>query len=192
MRYLYVILSILFIMSGCVPTSSDPGEADAPDTSSQFKNNISTLYGMGGKIPKDYINELASNIIWKDSLGNIQSLDSLKGKKVLINFWAIWCSPCEAEMKDLESISESDEAVVIGVCVIDKHSSLFERAKLYAETRKLKFQIVTDPFSKTYINYGGDGTIPWTFAIDRDGYIAYKFIGQQSKDRFMDVLEQIP
>lgn len=193
MRYIFVILSFLFIIGGCAPTPTDSVNND-PDTVLQYKNNISALYGRGGKIAKDSTGNLkASNIIWKDSLGNFQSLDSLRGKKVIVNFWAIWCQYCQYEMPDLESISENGDAVVIGVSVLDIQSSLFERSKLYADSNlHIKFQIVIDPLSKTYANYGGDGTLPWSFIIDRQGYIVQKFIGQATKQDFMTVLKQIP
>ena len=193
MRYLLFFCCVLIIGSGCSPTPSDSTGDNIPD-SLQFKNNISTLYGNGGKNTTDNTGlVVASNIIWKDSSGITRSLNDLQGKIVLLNFWATWCAPCDAEMPDLISISQSSsDIVVIGVTAIDPSSLLFQRAKLFAETRGMKFQVVTDQTSKVYSNYGGDGTIPWSFAIDRDGHIAHKFIGQQSKQQFMTVLSQIP
>ena len=96
-------------------------------------------------------------------------------------------------MPDLNSIAESgSDIVVIGVTAIDPSSLLFERSKLFIETRGLKYQFITDQASKAYVNYGGDGSIPWSFAIDRDGHIVHRFIGQQTKKQFMDILNQIP
>jgi len=193
MRYIFIILGFLSIIAGCAPVPTETSSYE-PDTVLQYKNNVSALYGRGGKIAKESDGRTkASNIIWKDSLGNIQSLDSLRGKKILINFLAIWCQYCQYEMPDLESISENGDAVVIGVSVLDLYSSLFDRSKLYADsTVHIKFQIVVDPLSKTYVNYGGNGTLPWSFIIDRDGYIVQKFIGQGTKQDFMTVLKQIP
>ena len=194
MQYIVIFLSLLFFCTGCSPTPSDSTTANVAD-SLQFKNNISSLFGNGGKNAKDITGlVVASNIIWKDSLGITHSLNDLKGKIVLLNFWAIWCAPCEAEMPALNSISESmgPDVVVIGVTAIDPGSSLFQRSKLFVESRGLKYQIIADQASKAYSNYGGDGRIPWSFAIDREGYIAHTFIGQQTKKQFMDILNQIP
>ena len=193
MQYLLIIFGLLIIGSGCSPTPLDGTTTNSTD-SLQFRNNISSLFGNGGKNAKDNTGlDTASNIIWKDSLGTTRSLTDLKGKIVLLNFWAIWCGPCEAEMPDLNSISETD-IVVIAVSAIDPNSSLFQRTILYSETRGLKFQIITDQASKAYINYNGKDnvSIPRSFAINRDGHIVYTFIGQQTKKQFMDILNQIP
>ena len=196
MRYILIFFGLLIIGAGCSPTPSDTSLTNTAD-SLQFKNNISTLYGNGGKNVKDNTGLfVASNILWKDSLGATHSLNDLKGKIVLLNFWAIWCGPCEAEMPDLNSISESmkPDVIVIGVTAIDPSSSLFERTKLFVEYRGIKYQIITDQASKAYINYNGSEnvSIPRSFAIDRDGHIVHIFIGQQTKKQFMDILNQIP
>lgn len=194
MRYLIAFFCLLIIGSGCSPTPSDSTAVNIAD-SLQFKNNISTLYGSGGKNAKDNTGlVVASNIIWKDSLGVSHSLTDLKGKIILLNFWATWCPPCDAEMPDLISISQSMalDVVVIGVTAIDPSTSLFDRSKLFAQSRGMTFQVITDQGSKVYSNYGGNGTIPWSFAIDRDGHIAYTFIGQQTRKQFTDILSQIP
>ncbi len=196
MRYLLLFFGLLIIGSGCSPTPSDSSTANTAD-SLQFQKNISTLYGNGGKNVKDSTGlVVASNIIWKDSLGITHSLNDLKGKIVLLNFWAIWCGPCEAEMPDLNSIAQSSgsDIIVIGITAVDPNTSLFERAKLFAESRGLKYQIITDQASKAYINYNGEGnvSIPRSFAVDRDGYIVHTFFGLQTKKQFMDILNQIP
>ncbi|MEI8134774.1 MAG: TlpA disulfide reductase family protein [bacterium] len=194
MRFIPAILLFVFLYTGCVPDAVTDINTNDPDTVLQYKNNISALYGKGSKIAKDNTGAyLVSNIIWKDSLGVTQSLDSLRGKKVLLNFWAIWCVPCESEMKDLQAVADTKDVTVIGICTLDFKSSLFDRAKLYAESRQLKFQMVTDPNSYLYANYGGTGTeVPWSFAIDRSGHIAQKLIGAQTKDVFLSVFNRIP
>ena len=74
MRYLILIAGLLYISAGCAPTPTD-NSFNNTDTTAQYKNNISTLYGDGGKNKGD----TASNIIWKDSLGNLHSLEELLG-----------------------------------------------------------------------------------------------------------------
>lgn len=188
MRYLILIAGLLYISAGCAPTPTD-NSFNNNDTAAQYKNNISTLYGNGGKNKGD----TASNIIWKDSLGNLHSLEELRGNIVLLNFWAIWCPPCETEMPELRSISETmgPDVIVIAISV-DQGEAVFERVKLFAETRNMHFQVIVDPLAKTYLNYGRDGTVPWSFAIDREGLIAYTFKGAQKRQDFRDILEQIP
>ena len=188
MRYLILIAGLLYISTGCAPTPTD-SSTNKTDTTAQYKNNISTLFGNGGKNKGD----TASNIIWKDSLGNLHSLQELRGKIVLLNFWAIWCKACESEMPELRSISETmgPDVIVIGISV-DQGDALFERVKQFAETRNMHFQVIIDPFARSYYNYGGDNTIPMSIAIDRDGLVVHKFKGAQTRQSFMDILDQIP
>jgi len=190
--FIIFFITVLFYTSGCIPSTESNSNNNNPDTTLRFKNNISALYGTSGKIGSNNLGP-APNIMWKDSLGVTQSLDSLRGKKILLNFWALWCVYCDQELSALESISQTTDIVVIGVNVLDEESSLFDRVKLYDSTKSIKFQLITDALSKTYINYGGTGTeLPWSFAIDRQGNIVYKFVGAQTKDQFMSVMNQIP
>ena len=160
-----------------------------------YQNNISTLYGNGGKITTDSVgNKVASDIQWKDSTGVLHSLKELKGSVVVLNFWATWCVYCNQEMPELIEISnemKSKGVQVIGVSV-DRSSSVFDLVKNYVVSKGIGFQIILDPSSTTYLNYGGDGSIPWTFVIDRQGHIAHTFIGGQSKEQFTYVLNKIP
>ncbi len=188
MRILVTIFSLLGIIAGCAPTPSDSSGDTSTSINPQFENNISTLYGAGSTVT----GSMESDIVWKDSLGVLQSLDSLRGKIVLLNFWATWCEPCDSEMTALNSISDSLKQNVVVIAVsVDVGSSIFDRVKLFAQTRNMKFQVVIDPPAKTYFNYGGDTYIPISFAIDRNGHIAHKFVGAQRKDQFMYILNQI-
>jgi cytochrome c-type biogenesis protein len=188
-----IILIGLFLIGGCLPTPSSNSSDDNTQIDSTYKNNISTLFGDGGKNAKDNIGAfVASNIIWKDSLGTTHSLDELRGKIILLNFWAIWCAPCEEEMPALQSIADSlkSDLCVVGVSV-DRGSSIFDRVKSFVDSRKIRFQIVIDPAAKTYLNYGANSTIPWTFVINRDGHVYHAFNGAQIRKQFMDVINEI-
>ena len=193
MRY-FILLIGLLLVAGCAPSPTSSPSVDSTAITPKFKNNISTLFGNGGKKVKDNTgNYIAPNIIWKDSLGVSRSLDSTKGKIIIINFWATWCDPCIAEMPYLQSISDSlkSEVVVIGVTV-DKESPVFDNVELFVTAKKLTFQIIIDNTAKVYFNYGAHDFIPWTFVVDRDGYIYHIFEGGiRSRKDLMDVLNQI-
>ena len=109
------------------------------------------------------------------------SLEDLRGKVVLLNFWATWCPPCKAEMPDLEALQReygaAQDFVVLGVN--------FEEAAAPVETfvheRGLSFPILLDPHGKAADSLGVRG-LPASFIIDRAGYIRDAWNGQIARE----------
>ena len=76
----------------------------------------------------------------KDTAGTTHSLESHRGKWVLLNLWATWCAPCVSEMPELESLSKAhSNLVVIGLAVDGRNS---ERIKQFAEKLHVSYPIV--------------------------------------------------
>ncbi len=182
------------VIISCAPTQTENSDSQTISITPKYENNISTIFGSGSAITKDAQNIYQeSDIVWKDSLGNKHSLAELNGKIVLINFWATWCTYCDKEMSDLQLLQDSmgkSDVVVIGVS-LDRGNTIYDNVKTYVEFRKVKFQIVIDPPATTYFNYLCSGGLPWSFLIDRDGYIVRKYVGQQTKEQFIDDINTI-
>jgi cytochrome c biogenesis protein CcmG/thiol:disulfide interchange protein DsbE len=104
------------------------------------------------------------------------SLAGLKGKPVVVNFWASWCYPaCYEEAPLLEATwrrFRDQGLVVIGVDIQDKEAN----AKEFIQRFGFTFPNVPDPGSKVSIDFGVYG-VPETFFVDRQGRIAYKHVG---------------
>lgn len=76
----------------------------------------------------------------KDTVGTTHSLESHRGKWVLLNLWATWCAPCVAEMPELESLSKAhSNLVVIGLAVDGRNA---ERVRQFTEKRHVSYPIV--------------------------------------------------
>ena len=108
--------------------------------------------------------------------GGTTGLDQLRGKPVIMNFWASWCFPaCYEEAPALEAAWRSYRdrgVVVIGVDIQDREAD----AKAFLERFKLTFPNGPDLHGKISIDYGVYG-VPETFFIDRKGEIRYKHVG---------------
>ncbi|PTL35400.1 hypothetical protein CLG94_10045 [Candidatus Methylomirabilis limnetica] len=108
--------------------------------------------------------------------GSSTSLEQLRGKVVVLNFWASWCYPaCYEEAPHLEAAWQTyrDRGVmVIGVDIQDRDAD----AKAFIERLKLSFPSGPDPQGKISIDYGIYG-VPETFFITKDGTIHYKHVG---------------
>ncbi|MBI4288586.1 MAG: TlpA family protein disulfide reductase [Chloroflexi bacterium] len=103
------------------------------------------------------------------------SLSSLKGKPVVINFWASWCVPCRDESPILERTwrKYKDRGVTfIGVDIQDKESD----ALAYLKEFGITFPNGPDKSGKITIDYGVSG-IPVTFFVNRDGQIVSRWVG---------------
>jgi cytochrome c biogenesis protein CcmG/thiol:disulfide interchange protein DsbE len=111
-------------------------------------------------------------------VGEEVSLDSLRGKIVVLNFWASWCEPCSREAPVLEDVAQRyrvspQEVVVLGVDVQD----LREEALDFARENGVTFASLRDGEDDVKNAYQVPA-LPETFVIDQDGRIALKVAGQ--------------
>ena len=108
--------------------------------------------------------------------GETTGLKELRGKAVVLNFWASWCFPaCYEEAPALEATWQAyrDRGVmVIGVDIQDREAD----ARKFIDRFKISFPNGPDPQGKVSIDYGVYG-VPETFFIDRQGTIHYKHVG---------------
>lgn len=95
------------------------------------------------------------------------SMTGLRGKVVVVNFWATWCLECRQEMPILERLHRelaSEGLVIVGVNVRETKDAV----QRYAKELGLTFPIVLDPEGKINALYGVVG-LPATFLVGRDG-----------------------
>ena len=107
--------------------------------------------------------------------GGNQSLQSLKGQVVVLNFWATWCPPCRQEMPSMERLYtrfRDQGLVLLGVDIRESRESVAAFVKEYG----LSFPIALD-FSGITSGQYGIQAIPTTYIINRSGNIIAQVIG---------------
>ncbi len=121
------------------------------------------------------------------------SLSDFKGKPVMLNFWASWCSPCRREIPFLENTWKDykDKGVIfIGVDVMDDKSL----AQKFVEVFDITYTVLHDPSGEVSNAYGVVA-LPATFFIDKEGKIAKKnygpFLGVDGEKTFIKYLKEI-
>jgi cytochrome c biogenesis protein CcmG, thiol:disulfide interchange protein DsbE len=121
-----------------------------------------------------------------DRPGTLQ-LASLRGKAVVLNFWASWCYPCKQEAPALAAASKrwAGRAVVLGVDVNDAAGS----ARRFAEKYGLDYPLVHDNRNVTSPKYGLTG-LPETFFIDRSGKLVLHLAGEVDAGDIEDGVQQ--
>jgi peroxiredoxin len=106
--------------------------------------------------------------------GSTQRLSDLQGKKVVLNFWATWCTPCRDEMPALSQAAseQPDTLVVLGV---NKNESVAKIAT-FAEEIPVVFPLIANPDGTISERYR-ISAIPVTYFIHTDGTIALRHTG---------------
>lgn len=121
--------------------------------------------------------------------GGTLSLASLKGRPVVLNYWASWCIPCREEaplLRDLAERQSPGGLAVVGVVYADK----VDKARAFRDEYALAFPSLMDVNLKTAINYGV-GAVPETFFIDKAGVVRGYDKGGLTNDSLTEGLSSI-
>ena len=122
----------------------------------------------------------APNFSLKTQTGQVIELSKLKGKVVLVNFWATWCPPCRAEIPDFIEVYNTYKSKGLEIVGIALDEDGWLKVTPYVEEVKINYPIVLGS-AKVVQQYGGIEGIPATFIVDQKGYIAGTQVGLLSK-----------
>lgn len=119
------------------------------------------------------IGKEASGFQLVDLDGQSWSLEQLRGKPVVLNFWASWCLPCKQEHPLLVQAPKLfPDVVFLGVIYSDEPAAI----RRYVAQHGSGFPSLVDPGGRTAIDYGVGG-VPETVFIDKAGMVTYKQVG---------------
>jgi cytochrome c biogenesis protein CcmG/thiol:disulfide interchange protein DsbE len=119
--------------------------------------------------------------------GRTIDLATLRGKPVVINFWATWCGPCWEEHPVLVANARRlPDVQFLGVVFQDQESKILD----FLAQRGTSYPTVVDDKGKTAIAYGVGG-VPETFFVDADGKIVEKFTGPMTTDILVEHVRKV-
>jgi thiol-disulfide isomerase/thioredoxin len=142
-----------------------------------------------GSSPRLTQSSLAPDFSLESLDGSSVRLSDLRGKAVLLNFWATWCGPCKIEMPwfvDLQKQYGSQGLQIVGVAMDDASK---EDIGKFAKDMGVNYPILIGKES-VGDQYGGVPALPESFLISRDGKIVDKIIGLRGKAEIEDAVKK--
>ncbi|MBV7506512.1 redoxin domain-containing protein [Bacillus sp. sid0103] len=152
-------------------------KSETPETTSQTTTSKEGL-AVGAKAPDFELKTLTGEKI---------KLSNLKGKKVMLNFWATWCPPCKAEMPAMEKFSKQKQKDIVILAVnIDPQLDV----QGFVDENKITFPILLDADDQVNETYQVL-SIPTTYFIDSKGIIQNKYTGSMDLDVMKDFTNKL-
>jgi peroxiredoxin len=118
----------------------------------------------------------APNFQLRDMNGRTVSLTDLRGKVVLLNFWATWCGPCRVEMPAMERLYRTYDRKDFEILAVSTDAQGAAVTRPFQQENRLTFPILHDADFRVGLSYGAR-TLPMTFMVDRQGIVRHHIFG---------------
>ncbi len=131
----------------------------------------------------------APAVQFKNIQGEPLSIAGMRGKVVVVNFWATSCATCIKEMPEMIAAYERFHARGLEFVAIAMQYDPPNYVLNFTETRRLPFQVVLDVNASLATAFGDVKLTPTTFVIDRKGQIIKRYVGMPDFAEFQQLLE---
>ncbi len=165
-----VLLTVITLsISACAPATGSPSPGSSfPNIGKLTDYRAENAQTLAKNAP-------APNFQYQTADGRNIYLSDLKGKVVLLNFWATWCPYCVAEMPYLQKASDelsSNGLIILGIDDGEPEKDV----QKFVSQKKIQFQIILDPDLYASLLYRAN-VFPTTYIIDKTGKINTARIG---------------
>jgi thiol-disulfide isomerase/thioredoxin len=185
MKQSYWLILVVLLIAGCgttQPQAAAPGSVSLPaNIAGQSK-----LLDAGGR-GSVATNDAAPDFEFTTSDGKTTKLSDLRGKTVIVNFWATWCGPCRQEMPDLQKITDSSNGMVVVLAV----NKLEEASVIapYAKEVGVQFTLIANPGGEIPERYG-IRNLPTSYFVRPDGTIGDWRLGAMDATMIQQSIEK--
>ena len=187
---LAVLLAALVVArsSGRAQNATKPAESSATNQSPDSKPKADSALAPSPAPETPKKGASAPDFTLTDLRGNKLQLSSLKGKAVVVNFWATWCEPCKIEMPwlvDLQKKYGPQGLQILGVAMDDAEE---QAIRDFAQKMGVNYPVLKGTEALADL-YGGLDGLPATFFVDRSGKISDEAIGLMSQSLIEDSIK---
>lgn len=190
LKILAVLMAVIVLLVGC--SSGKVEENKQPETienDEQVSKEQTVVEAPVDEVSSTEIakNKPAPDFTLMNLSGEEVSLSDYKGKVVLINFWATWCSFCDMEMPDLQRLdNENDDLVVLAVDVMEDKATV----EKYIDDGGYNFEVVLDEEGDIATTYLVSG-FPTSYFVNPDGILLGGVPGMMTYDQMNEILDSI-
>lgn len=171
--FAFLIFTFLFLISfGCRPAAKPVSVSDKPVSINHVPQtnvplpSLANVESLGWQVFDSQTTALREN----------QKMGDLKGKVVILDFWATYCPPCLEEIPDLVKLqSENKDVRIIGLHVGGEED--MPQVPSFVEKLKINYPLAVPQDDLSSILLQNDSAIPQTFVFNREGKLVEKFVG---------------
>jgi thiol-disulfide isomerase/thioredoxin len=126
-----------------------------------------------------------------DLSGKVVDLKDLRGKVVVVNFWATWCEPCREEMPSLARLRERFQGRPLEVLTVN-YGEGTTRIRDFLQRQNISLPVLLDPEKEAALAWRAGG-LPITFLVDRQGKVRHYAFGERdwSDDETVALVENL-
>lgn len=181
------VFLFVFVMMGLVGCS---GEAVSKKSEKPLSNELERVVDVENSLQGDVNWGNAPDFTLLQLNGESFTLSSLKGKVIILDFWATWCPPCIKGIPDFIDLQEEykEQGLEIVGVLLDQG----KKASLESKVKEMGINYVVVPGGREITQaYGGVRAIPTTFIIDQNGNKVKKYVGLNSKETFESKIKEL-
>ena len=186
-KYLAIVVLIGLVVWGMYDVGANKSKNPNPSSNS---TGVSTNTNQGQKLTVGLEKgNLAPDFELQSVDGKTIKLSSLRGKKVIVNFWATWCPPCRLEMPEMEKFYTETKNEGLEILAVNLTKAEKSRADVpaFIKADSITFPVLMDENGEAAQLYDVS-SIPASFIIDTQGVIQEKIVGPMTNDSMQEML----